>query len=309
MPHWITGLVWVAFAIVQAAAQNHLIITGSNVRLRSEPQTTASEVARFALGTIVTELEKSPDGQWRRVAAPDGLTGWVFANFVARFDEKNAAESYRSLAQARLKLTTSSFNERLELVRFLDRVVSEIRGPALVEFKFLRLTALNESVKDIRRYEPQDPSQREWVMQHETELAFSEPAGQWILQSELFWKLEAEYHDQPIAEAIAWAGARNSFPGECEGYIPCDLTILLMSEGRYLDLYPAGPHMDEALDAIDFLLNETLKPDSPYTAETADRDQLQKQGAELTAILGKIASPRKTQIIERLRAMVQRYSK
>ena len=67
--------------------------------------------------------------------------------------------------------------------------------------------------------------------------------------------------------------------------------------------------MDEALDAIDFLLNETLKPDSPYTAETADRDQLQKQGAELTAILGKIASPRKTQIIERLRAMVQRYSK
>jgi len=84
MPQWIVGLVWIL--------ANHLIITGSNVRLRSEPQTTATEVSRFALGTIVEELGTSQDRQWRQVAAPDGKTGWVFA-MVQRYTKINEQKS------------------------------------------------------------------------------------------------------------------------------------------------------------------------------------------------------------------------
>jgi len=59
MPHWVIGLVWVL--------ANHLIITGSNVRLRSEPQTTAIEVSRFALGTIVEDLGRRAQRICRRM--------------------------------------------------------------------------------------------------------------------------------------------------------------------------------------------------------------------------------------------------
>src|SRR5689334_7221014 len=79
------------------------IVYASNVRLRAEPQTTADELMRLALGTVLTQLETSADGTWYRVQTPDGKSGWVFANLTQPFSERDSTEIYHRVIQSRLK--------------------------------------------------------------------------------------------------------------------------------------------------------------------------------------------------------------
>ncbi len=86
---------------------------------------------------------------------------------------------------------------------------------------------------------------REFLARHATDVVYSEPAGEWLLQIDTIWTLHDRYRASSSAEAIAWEAASSTLPGECEGYPPCDLAQLDLLDGEYLRRYPDGEHAAE----------------------------------------------------------------
>src|SRR5215203_1858426 len=92
------GLLVVSAETVSLAWQNKSRITSaSNVRARALPNTSAEEVTRLQIGTIVQELEQSSSKEkignaedyWYKIALPGGKEGWVFGSFTMPFAANN----------------------------------------------------------------------------------------------------------------------------------------------------------------------------------------------------------------------------
>jgi hypothetical protein len=296
------------------------IVTASGVRLRERPETGAGEVARLPLGVVVQELERSPDkakvgtaeDYWYQVAAPDGARGWVFGGLTAPFDPARRVEIYRALANERLGNTAATFNELSDLVRFLDRALKETTPrEAHAELELARLSALARSLVSISMEQHETPPYKSWTTEHDPDIVYSEPAGQWFVRADRFWDLQRKYRDLSLAERAAWQAAQTPLPGECEGYLPCHLSVESMTSGNYLKLYPRGPHAEAALASITELLeqvSEDLRSATPsYDVPREERAEFRKSVAELRAQLVPVASPKKAHALNLLDGIAGRF--
>src|ERR1051325_395456 len=110
------------------------ITTASNVRARALPNTSAEEVTKLSIGTIVDQLEQSPAKEkvgnsedfWYKVALPNGKEGWVFGAFTLPFDAANRGEIYKRIASERLKIKDANFADSADLARFMTLAMTEI---------------------------------------------------------------------------------------------------------------------------------------------------------------------------------------
>lgn len=66
----------------QGEAQARVISMGATLRLRAEPTTSAGILAELSPNTALGVTGRSPAGEWLRVTAPDGQSGWVAAAYV-----------------------------------------------------------------------------------------------------------------------------------------------------------------------------------------------------------------------------------
>jgi|GEM_PF-5034953 len=90
---------------------------------------------------------------------------------------------------------------------------------------------------------------RGWLDGHESLVVYSEPAGQWLIDPGLIWRVH-DHATGPDADALAWLAVENGMPGECEGYVPCTAYTLDRLYGEYLRRHPSGPHAAEAAAGI-----------------------------------------------------------
>jgi hypothetical protein len=218
--------------------------------------------------------------------------------------QESRADAYRRLAESRLQ-REGSFAERVDLVRFLDRAIAEVDGAGVAELELLRIRALQESLRDIQRYEPKVAEHRAWIAERRAELSYSEPAAQWLVESDRIWAIEARYRGQPIADDLAWAAATNGLAGECEGFLACYLTVTRMTTGRYLELHPDGRHAGEALAAIGSLLDEAERTGRPFLVEPEDPPRIRAASQE-PAIVARSGHPRARATAERLSRLAAR---
>jgi hypothetical protein len=304
----------------QQSPTHSRIVTASGVRLRERPDTGAGEVARLQLGVVVEESEHSPDkvkigaleDYWYLVSAPGGARGWVFGGLTAPFDSEHRDLIYNRLAQDRLANTAATFAELSDLVLFLDRATKEVtRRDALAELELSRLVALARSLASIPMENLEKTPYKEWTTGHEKEIVYSEPAGQWFVRADLFWNLERKYRGLPLAERAAWQAAETPLPGECEGYLPCHLSLEIWTSGKYLKLYPRGAHAEAAVARILELLtqvSEDLRGSSPaYDVPREDRAEFQKSVAELRAQLLPVASQKKASVLKLLNDVARHF--
>ncbi|MDT7779368.1 MAG: hypothetical protein QOC99_1880 [Acidobacteriota bacterium] len=302
----------------QQGSTHSRIVTASGVRLRERPDTGAGEVARLQLGVVVEESEHSPDkvkigaleDYWYLVSAPGGARGWVFGGLTAPFDSEHRDLIYNRLAQDRLANTAATFAELSDLVLFLDRATKEVtRRDALAELELSRLVALARSLASIPMENLEKTPYKEWTTGHEKEIVYSEPAGQWFVRADLFWNLERKYRGLPLAERAAWQAAETPLPGECEGYLPCSLSLETWTNGKYLKLYPRGPHAAKALANIsEFIegVTQDQSTDNPtYSWAGDDEAELQKLLATLREQITLVASPKKPRLLKQLDALAR----
>lgn len=294
------------------------IITASSVRVRSEPATSGKELGKLAVGSVVTELERSSaqaevgnlSDYWYRVKF-EGKEGWVFGGFTTEYQAAQRDQIYHNLMEQRLK-TKTNFNDQLDLIKFVERIIKETQAKdALAEWQLYRLLAIKKTVESLPFDKNNESPYKEWLKANEENIVVSDPCGCWLLVSDRLWALEKQYHGSVVGERAAWEASQNSLPGECEGDISCYFSVINLTTGQYLDLYPMGQHADEVLQAIrtevKSYLDDLNQAQPTYTVDNAEIiTDLQQSVNTLHKYLKKVPAHKSADIDKNLDTLMQK---
>ena len=288
------------------------ITTVAAMRVRKSPQSTAPEITRLKLATVVNAIARSTTQDtiggrtdyWYRINLPNGQTGWLFGGLLLDYTPRQRHELLRQIIEARLKAENTDFADRQETYNLAVSSINEAKDvPTRAEFELLKLLALanwaNTFPDDHRDRSPY----REWRKTHDAAVVQNEFAGGYNLRSEVLWKLEAKYHKLPIADRIAWEAAQNPEPSDCEGDEVCGF-FRGAGEITYLELHPTGSHAAEALKNLtgsltDEVINEAnAKGGDQYVVE--QRTVLRKMLASLRLAVAKTSAAEKNELLKKL---------
>lgn len=286
------------------------ITIASNVRARALPNISAEEVTRLQIGTIVQELQQSSaketignaEDYWYKIALPNGKEGWVFGAFMLPFAANNRAEIYKRIVSERLKIEDANFSDSADLGRFATIAMTEVADKnALAWLELGRLLAMKQAGAAIPGDKQDQAPYKAWLKTNEASMVYSEPSGMWLVKSDLFWNLQKKYVALPLADQIAWEGAKNYLPGECEGYIPCHLYSVSLTDGKYLKLYPQGAHAAEALRSIIEMFEGLLQsPQFGEKPDVTDRKEAKPTILELQTAISKATDSKKAKALQML---------
>ena len=316
----IATLTILVFTSISALAQNDeikldppqsKITTVSAMRARKEPLTSAPEVMRLKLGTVVSATNRSGNQDtiagktdyWFWVDLPNGQKGWLFGGLLRDYDAGQRGLIVREIIEARLKAEKTDFADLEDTYNLAAGSIADATDAnTRAEFELLKLLALADWGKSIP--EPHDKSPyREWVRAHNAEVVKNEFAGGYNLRSEMIWNLETKYHTLPIGDRIAWEAANNMEPSDCESDEVCDFFVEA-GKVKYLNTHPTGAHVAEALKALGDALTDQVvevangKGGDKYALE--QRTELRKSLANLRLVLGKVSAPEKGEVLKRL---------
>jgi hypothetical protein len=312
------------FSSLAALAQTNSqwITNASGVRARATAATTGEEAMRLPIGTVLRQIdneqrEATVGGKknfWYHVTLPNGKDGWVFGGFLTRFDETRKGEIYKSIAAPKIKAETGTFAEYADLTRWLASVWSEVADRAtLAELELYRWLALQKAFNAIEFEKQQQPDYQRFIKAHQANAVYSEPGGTWLVKAALLWSLQKKYADLPIGDTIAWEAATLPLPGECEGDDTCATMYMTATKGRYLQLYPAGKHANEALDDLIQSvqgINEQMTNVGGTKDNSKEGQQIRKDAltaiARLRACVAKVTNPKKAKLLQLL-AQYEKY--
>jgi len=171
------------------------ITTVSAMRARKSPQTTAEEVVRLKLGTIVNAIARSTNQDtiggktdyWYRVNLPNNQTGWLFGGLLLDYSASKRQELVRQIIEARLKAENTDFADRQEIYNLATSSVNEAKDTSTrAEFELLKVLALANWALSLP-YENKTSPYQEWVKAHGTEVVYNEFAGGYQLRADVLW--------------------------------------------------------------------------------------------------------------------------
>src|SRR6476659_9302056 len=288
------------------------ITTVSAMRARKAPQTSAEEVMRLKLGTVVSAVARSSNQDtvngksdyWYRVNLPNGETGWLFGGLLLDYEIRQRQQLLRRIVEARLKAENTDFMDRHEIYNLAATSLSEAKDDnTRAEFELFKLLALANAAQTFPDNLKDKSPYREWLKAHGAELIQNEFAGAYNLRSEVLWNLETKYHTLPISDRIAWEAAENMEPSDCESDEVCDF-FRTAGEIKYLNLHPTGAHAAEALKNLSDALTDQVIGEAngnggdQYVVEA--RTALRKELASLRAAVAKTSAPEKTELLQKL---------
>lgn len=293
------------------------ITTVSAMRARRAPMTTAPEVARLKLGTVVNATARSSNQEtvggktdyWYLVGLPSGQSAWLFGGLLRDYSAGERVQILRQIIEARLKAENTDFADRQEIYNLAARSTTEQKDVnTRAEFELLTLLALANSAPWFSDEQRDKSPYREWLRAHAAKVVPNEFAGGYNLRTELLWRLEAKYHTLPIAERIAWEAAENPTPHDCEGDEVCHLFIF--KDGvEYLRRHPNGAHAAEAVKNFDELLTDDVikranaKGGDQYVVE--EQVGLRKLLSSLRLALAKTSAAGKTELLKKLDRVIR----
>lgn len=290
-----------------------IIVTDVAARVRSQAQANAPELSRLRLGTVLKVTEKNP--AWYKVQYVSGgktANGWISANSVNDLNSGAREELYRQIVDRNYK-DEMDFAAASEMVEFLTQVSGELGGSnSSAELELKRLLALRAALKKIPGSQSERSPYREFLKAQEKSIIYSDPAGEWMVASNLFWDLHKKYATTALADRIAWEAAENPLPGECEGYVNCNLFSERMTNGEYLRLHPNGAHAAKALENLTFFLGVivdgiTQKTPNDGPTDVTDRAEFNNLIAELRTIVSRLPSTEKEKTLQHLKQIAEAY--
>jgi hypothetical protein len=288
-------------------------VTDVAARVRSQALATAPELSRLRLGTVLKVTEKNP--AWYRVQYVSGgktANGWISANSVNDLNSGAREELYRQIVDRNYK-DEMDFAAASEMVEFLTQVSGELGGSSSsAELELKRLLALRAALKKIPGGQSERSPYREFLKAQEKSIIYSDPAAEWYVASNLFWDLHKKYAATALADRIAWEAAENPLPGECEGYVNCNLFSERMTNGEYLRLHPNGTHAAQALENLNYFLAvivDGIKQKTPNDGPTdvTDRAEFNNLIAELRTIVSRLPSTEKEKTLQHLKQIAEAY--
>lgn len=292
------------FAFEAQGAAGKIIVNVTEARVRSAPNLNAKVLGATKLGTVYEIIGKR--GDWYNISFNGNANGWISGTIVESFVETRRSFIYQSLANKYINRPKLEFRDASELFDFLSNIQNEVvRTNAEPDLAFKRLIALAAALDAIPLEKSDQKIYKDFAQANESEIVYSDPAGQYFVIAGKLWDLRDKYAGNPIAEDIAWKASQTSLPGECEGYVPCHLYSTRETDGKYLELYPNGKHSKEALESMAEYLGYIAEQADKNSEETGyyitndpeDRANLEKSVSELRQIVSKSSNSLKTKII------------
>lgn len=246
--------------IIEASGQK--IMTASAVRVRIAPDTRADEVGKLDLGTLVAVEQQTKDKQqigslfnyWFKVTAGE-LSGWVFGDFLIDFKAADQDKIWAGIAQDRLGKKEMLFTDWTDLYRFAEQALTQAKSETTIGWlELARLSALQGSFAQINFQNEKESPYMEWLAAHKGKVYNDEISAMWLLPAEKLWTLADKHAYSKLGDDIAWAAASAQLGGECEGDVECNLRREGMTTIEYLQRYPTGDHVAEALAGLEEVL-------------------------------------------------------
>lgn len=264
-------MTWDGFASGPQAEQIIVSVTGA--RLRSGPGLNARVVGASKLGAIY-RVDSARRG-WYRVPVANGRSAWISATIVEPYDDEKRDAIFARLTKKYVDRDELDFKTASEAFGFatLARTKTE-DAETTARVKLNRLILLSRALEQIPVHRLETQPFAGFVAANKPEIVYSEPAGQWLVDSRILWSLSKEYSGFRVTDDIAWAAATNPLPGECEGFMSCTLSWVNMTLGRYLDEFPAGNHSADAQKNVVSILNSMAGNDgSTYEPPNDDAEK------------------------------------
>jgi hypothetical protein len=177
--------------------------------------------------------------------------------------------------------------------------------------EYRRLVNLQTALRKIPFNKQDREPHLSFLKRNEKDLVYSDPAGEWYVRSDRFWALQKKYHKLAIADRIAWSGAENPLPGECEGYVPCYLYSIRRTHGKYLELYPRGTYSRRAVEQIikylQYIVDDAASRKKNYEGPAEDDAEFADLIKQLRVILKRVSHPEKAKVLSQLKTIEAAY--
>ncbi|HEX8289620.1 MAG TPA: SH3 domain-containing protein [Pyrinomonadaceae bacterium] len=291
-----------------------IIISATSVRIRREPDFAAETIQAARIGEVFSLLEENEN--WCKVRFgknDDEASGWISKKLTQRFSKERRGEIYSRVADKYLKQSSLNFGDAAQIFDFLTAAQKDVKDAGdLADLGYKRVLALKAALKGIGFGKQSENPYKDFLEKNKEEVVYNEPAGEWLVRSDLFWELRGKYKNFPIAEEIAWAAAQNPIPGECEGYVNCYLYLLRSTDGEYLNFYPNGKYSREALknvtNYLEPIVADTRAKSVYYSAsDISDRADFNKYLTELRAIVSKTPHIEKSKTLQQIKQIGEAY--
>jgi hypothetical protein len=220
--------------------------------------------------------------------------------------DRPASPSLLVAARDSVSREAAGLADDVRAVAWLDSLIREAGGDrnAGAELALLRLRAIERVLEQptVRNYNPysndvshvQPPAEvKTFVDAHGKEIVYSEPAGEWLVPSAVYWSLHDRYRQTRFTDELAWAAASAGTPGECEGLASCYLDVMLETYARYIDEHADGAYVAEAAQHIMPVLSDTwgADPGRPLCGDEQTSSGVRPQQLErMRVILSKAAN-------------------
>lgn len=294
-------------ANLKTIGASQIIVTATAVAVREFPSVKSRRLAQVKFGKIFPVAEKKAD--FYRVEYTEGKSGWISISFTRDFEPLKRDALYREIVEKYTKNKTLDFATAVEIADFLRTAKASVKSNELqADLSLTRLRVLTAALKAIPFGKSEQNPYKTFLDANQKDVIYSDPSGEWLARSELFWDLRNKFAALPVAEEIAWEAAKNPLPGECEGYINCNLYQLRATDGEYLSYYPNGKYSKKALENITDLLEISvadMNDKAVYTplADISERAEFNRFLTELRAIISKnsdIYKSKSLQLIQQL---------
>jgi hypothetical protein len=247
------------------AMDGQKIVTGSTVRVRTQPSLSADVVGHLSLGAVVAASKRTKDKlqtgainhYWYFVQV-NNTAGWVSGSLLRDFKPEQKEQIWFELIKARLDDPELSFPDRTALYKFTSLVAANAQSEKLKgAFELGQLLALQKSFDQLSYDALEKEPYAVWVKEYQTaqRVFHDEISGQWLVPSADYWKLADKHKGGPAGDEIAWYAANAPLGGECEGDIACNLERERLTQGEYLQRYPLGRYANVSLQRM----TETLE--------------------------------------------------
>ena len=183
---------------------------------------------------------------------------------------------------------------------------------AAANAEYKRLVNLQVALRKIPMNKQDKEPHRSFLKRNDKDIVYSDPAGEWYVRSDRFWNLQKKYKTLAIADQIAWTAAENQLPGECEGYVPCYLSVVRMTYGEYLTLYPKGKYsrkaVQETVKSLGYMADDAVSAKKNYDGiEAGDDAEFTKAIKDLRGILSKTKHPETAKALAQLKQIEEGY--
>ena len=178
--------------------------------------------------------------------------------------------------------------------------------------EYKRLVNLQAALRKIPMDRQNKEPHRSFLKRNDKDIVYSDPSGEWYVRSDRFWNLQKKYKTLAIADQIAWTAAENQLPGECEGYVPCYLSVVRMTYAEYLTLYPKGKYsrkaIQETVKSLGYMADDAVSSKKNYDGiEAGDDAEFTKAIKDLRGILSKTRHPETARALSQLKQIEEGY--